>query len=55
MLAQYENQGVSKLDQDKPHALLELQYHRVSDAAAQLGSVAGIRDEFFTVFQRHLY
>ncbi|MGH8501390.1 MAG: EcoAI/FtnUII family type I restriction enzme subunit R [Gammaproteobacteria bacterium] len=54
VLSQYEKEGVSELDQDKLHALLELKYHSVSDAAVELGSVAGIR-ELFTGFQRHLY
>jgi type I restriction enzyme, R subunit len=36
-----------------PH-LLELKYRAVSDAAAQLGGVAQIRDAFIG-FQRHLY
>jgi len=40
--------------ESKLHGLLELKYHGVSDAAAELGSVAGIR-ELFTGFQRHLY
>lgn len=45
---------MSERDQDKLHALLELKYHGVSDAPAELGSVAGIRD-LFEGFQRHLY
>jgi len=34
--------------------LLELNYHGVSEAAAELGSVVGIRDVFIG-FQRYLY
>lgn len=34
--------------------LIELEYHAVADAVAELGEVAGIR-EMFIGFQRHLY
>ena len=44
MLAQYIQQGVRELDQDKLGNLLELKYHTVDDAAGQLGSVSVIRD-----------
>lgn len=54
VLSQYQKEGVSELDQDKLHALLELRYHSVSDASAELGNVAGIR-ELFVDFQRYLY
>lgn len=47
-------EGVRELDQEKLPDLLELKYHGVSDAAAELGSVAGIRDVFIG-FQRYLY
>ena len=39
---------------DKLPALLELKYHAVSDAVAELGGVAVIR-EAFVGFQRYLY
>ena len=54
VLGQYVNQGVGELDQEKLPDLLELKYHTVNDAAAELGSVATIRDTFIG-FQRHLY
>lgn len=37
VLAQYVSQGVEELDQEKLGDLLELKYHSLSDAAAQLG------------------
>jgi type I restriction enzyme R subunit len=54
VLAQYVNQGVGELDQDKLGDLLQLKYHTVSDAAAQLGGVPVIRETFIG-FQKHLY
>ena len=42
------------LDQDKLGSLLEMKYHSVSNAAAEPGSVAGIR-ELFTGFQEYVY
>ena len=54
VLSQYIQEGVGELDQSKLPDLLELKYHGVSDAAAELGSVAGIRDVFIG-FQRYLY
>ena len=54
MLAQYVKQGVEELDQEKLGSLLELKYHTVDDAAAELGDVGTIR-ETFVGFQRHLY
>ena len=54
VLAQYVEQGVGELDQDKLGALLQLKYHTIDDATAQLGSVPLIRDTF-TGFQRYLY
>jgi type I restriction enzyme R subunit len=54
VLAQYVNQGVSELDQDKLADLLQLKYHSVPDAADQLGGVPAIRDTFVG-FQRYLY
>ncbi|ADJ29240.1 EcoAI/FtnUII family type I restriction enzme subunit R [Nitrosococcus watsonii] len=54
VLVQYVRQGVSELDQEKLPDLLELKYHSVGDAAAQLGGVAKIR-EAFVGFQHYLY
>jgi type I restriction enzyme R subunit len=54
VLQQYVKEGVDELDHTKLPNLLELKYHGVSDAAAELGSVAGIR-EVFVGFQQYLY
>ena len=54
VLGQYVSQGVEELDQRKLPDLLELKYHTVSDAAAELGGIAPIRDAFLG-FQRHLF
>jgi type I restriction enzyme, R subunit len=54
VLDQYVRQGVGELDDRKLPQLIELKYHAVSDAVAELGSPGEIR-ELFTGFQRHLY
>ena len=54
VLSQYVKEGVGELDQAKLPHLLELKYRAVSDAAAELGGVATIR-EAFVGFQAHLY
>ena len=54
VLSQYVKEGVGELDQAKLPHLLALQYRAVSDAAAQLGGAAAIRDAFVG-FQAHLY
>ncbi len=54
VLAQYVQQGVDELDQDKLSSLLQLKYHSVPDAIDQLGEVPVIRDTFIG-FQRYLY
>jgi type I restriction enzyme R subunit len=54
VLAQYVNQGVRELDQEKLSDLLQLKYHTIDDAADQLGAVPMIRDTFVG-FQRYLY
>jgi hypothetical protein len=54
VLAQYENQCVGELDQEKLNSLLELKNHTVNDAAAQLGGILAIRDAFVR-FQTYLY
>ena len=54
VLGQYVKEGVEELDQGKLGHLLELKYHTVDDAAAQLGGVPKIRDTFIG-FQQYLY
>ncbi len=54
VLSQYIQEGVQELDKTKLPNLLELKYHAISDAAAELGSVAVIRD-VFVGFQQYLY
>ena len=54
VLAHYVAEGVSELDTEKLPALLELKYHSLQDATAELGSVGAIR-QVFVGFQRGLY
>ena len=54
VLDQYIRQGVGELDQNKLPQLLELKYHDIRDAVADLGSVNNIRTVFIG-FQQHLY
>lgn len=54
VLSQYVKEGVGEPDQAKLPHLLELKYRAISDAAAELGGVARIR-EAFVGFQAHLY
>lgn len=54
VLAQYVEEGVEELDQDKLPSLLELKYNAVTDAANALGGVSRIREAFIG-FQRYLY
>ena len=54
VLAQYVNEGVGELDEEKLPDLLQLRYQSVHDAAERLGGVQRIRDSFIG-FQRHLY
>ena len=54
VLDHYVAIGVSELDQEKLPALLNLKYHSVSDAVAELGS-AGVIREVFVGFQKYLY
>ena len=54
VLSQYVGQGEEELDAHKLPHLLELRYHTMSDAAAQLGGASVIRDAFLG-FQRTLY
>ncbi len=54
VLSKYIETGVSELDQEKFPGLLQLKYHAISDATAELGGVSRIR-ELFIEFQKHLY
>jgi len=54
VLDHYVRQGVSELAQEKLPQLIELKYHSIPDAVAELGSVVQIR-EVFAGFQQHLY
>ena len=54
VLGHYVERGVGELDTSKLPQLIELKYHSVGDAVAELGSVNHIR-EVFVGFQRHLY
>jgi type I restriction enzyme R subunit len=54
VLDQYVVQGEEELDRDKLPSLLTLKYHTVTDAAAELGSVAAIRGSFVE-FQPRLF
>ncbi len=54
VLDHYVQQGVGELDEEKLPHLIELKYEAISDAVAELGEVAVIR-EMFVGFQAHLY
>jgi type I restriction enzyme, R subunit len=54
VFGQYVKEGVGEPDQEKLGNLLELKYHTIDDAAAQLGGVPTIRDTFIG-FQQYLY
>ncbi|MEX2374375.1 MAG: DEAD/DEAH box helicase family protein [Dehalococcoidia bacterium] len=54
VLDQYVREGVGELDQSKLPQLLDLKYHGINDAVAQLGSAAEIA-VLFSGFQKHLY
>jgi type I restriction enzyme R subunit len=54
VLDQYIKEGVGELDQDKLPQLLDLRYHDLRDAIADLGSVSDIRSVFIG-FQAYLY
>ncbi len=54
VLEKYVQDGVRELAENKMSSLITLKYNTISDAAAELGSVAGIRD-VFVGFQRYLY
>jgi type I restriction enzyme, R subunit len=54
VLEQYIKAGVGELDRAKLPQLLELKYHAIGDAVAELGSVGSI-SEVFIGFQEYLY
>ncbi|MGL5833280.1 MAG: type I restriction-modification enzyme R subunit C-terminal domain-containing protein, partial [Waterburya sp.] len=54
VLEQYVKVGVGELDRAKLPQLLELKYHNIHDAVAELESVANI-NEIFIGFQQYLY
>ncbi len=54
VLAHYVDQGVNELDQEKLKPLLDLKYHSIADAVADLGNPAQI-NEVFRSFQKYLY
>ena len=54
VLDHYIQQGFEELDEEKLPHLIDLKYLAVSDAVAELGQVATIR-EMFIGFQEHLY
>lgn len=54
VLEQYVKEGVRELDSYKLKPLLELKYHAIQDAIAELGNVASIRETFIG-FQQYLY
>ncbi len=54
VLEQYIKAGVGELDRSKLPQLLELKYHDLRDAVAELGSVGTIGD-VFVGFQQYLY
>jgi hypothetical protein len=47
-------QDAGELDETKLPHLIRLKYRAIGDAAAELGSIAAIRNAFIG-FQRHLY
>ena len=54
VLAQYVDEGVDELDQEKLAPLLKLKYRALPEAFAELGKPDQVR-KVFTGFQRHLY
>lgn len=54
VLEKFVQDGAHELAEDKMSSLITLKYNTISDAAAEFGSVAGIRDVFIG-FQRYLY
>jgi type I restriction enzyme R subunit len=54
ILDKYLEDGVGELSASKMRSLIELKYNTISDASAELGSPAVIRETFIG-FQKHLY
>lgn len=54
ILDKYLEEGVGELSAGKMRSLIELKYNTISDASAELGSPAVIRETFIG-FQKHLY
>ena len=54
ILDKYIEDGVQELAAKKMRSLVELKYDTISDAAAEFGSPAAIRDTFIG-FQKYLY
>ena len=54
ILSKYVEDGVKELATTKMRSLIELKYNTISDAAAEMGSPAQIR-ETFVGFQKYLY
>ncbi len=54
VLDHYVSEGVDELGIEKLSPLLQLKYHAISDAAAELGTAQQIR-EVFVGFQKYLY
>lgn len=54
VLSQYVKEGVGELAIDKLEELVDLRYHNINDAVAELGVPATIR-EVFVGFQKYLY
>jgi type I restriction enzyme R subunit len=54
VLAQYVQEGVDELDQEKLAPLLRLKYHAIPDATRELGPPEQIREAFLG-FQKYLY
>ena len=54
VLANYIQEGVDEISEDKLSDLLKLKYHSIKDALQVLGSIEMVKGLFFD-FQRHLY
>lgn len=54
ILDKYLEEGVGELSANKMRSLIELKYNTISDASAELGPPAVIRETFIG-FQKHLY
>ena len=54
MLGRYVEDGVAELSATKMSSLIEIKYNTISDATAEIGSPAVIRETFIG-FQKYLY